>query len=140
MPRRPSLPQEYLTRIETIKKLILVRSGFLSEFGNRDVRIELSDLDYEEKDGQLNFIELSFELTITNLDCGDCDFEIDAIHSELKTLHDRLFKACKFGLTNDLKIKNGLDLRGILTHELYMRNSTFDKIVFGLYFDPAGFH
>lgn len=136
---RIRLPQEYLNRIETIKKAILIRSGFLSEFGNRDVRIELSDLDYEERDGELNFIELSFELTITNLDCDDCDFEIDAIHSELKTLHDKIFKACKFGLTRDLKIKNGLDLRGILTHEIYMRNSSFDKIVFGLYFDPESY-
>jgi hypothetical protein len=137
---RIRLPQDYLNRIEIIKKAILIRSGFLSEFGNKDVKIELSDFDYEEKDGQLNFNELSFDLTITNLDCLDCDFEIDALHSELKTLHDRLIKSCKFGLTSDLKIKNGFDLRGIITHEIYLRHSTFDKIVFGLYFDPAGFY
>lgn len=136
---RQRLPQEYLSRIETIKKLILLRSGFLSEFGNKDVKIELVDFDYREKDNQLNFIELNFDLTITNLDCGDCDFEIDAIHSELKTLQNRLNKACRFGLTSDLRLKNGFDLRGILTHEINMRYSTFDKIVFGLYFDPESY-
>lgn len=136
---RIRLPQDYLNRIEIIKKAILIRSGFLSEFGNKDVKIELSDLDYEERDGELNFIELSFELTITNLECDDCDFEIDSIHHELKILYNRLYKACSFGLTNDLRIKNGLDLRGILTHEIHMRNSSFDKIVFGLYFDPESY-
>jgi len=136
---RARLPQEYMNRIELIKKAILVRSGLLSEFGNRDVKIELVDYDYEKIGDRVNFLEISFDLTITNLDCGDCDFEVDAIYSELIALHNRLNKACRFGLTGDLKIKNGFDLRGILNHEIHMKDSTFDKIVLGLYFDPERF-
>ena len=42
-------PQKYIQKIEDIKRLVLIRSKLLSEFGNEGVKMELDDYSYDQK-------------------------------------------------------------------------------------------
>ena len=67
-------PQKYIQKIEDIKRLVLIRSKLLSEFGNEGVKMELDDYSYDQK---LDiFHELIFTIDLKSIDCDDCDIEL----------------------------------------------------------------
>jgi len=129
------LPELYNKKIDIIKKVILTRSGFLSEFGMNNIRIDLIDPRYRTENNQLKFSELIFEVELRDIDCDECDFELSSILRTLEDYHDRLFEASSIMIDEDLKVKNGTCLRGILNFQIEYANSTINKVVFGVFFD-----
>jgi hypothetical protein len=129
------LPELYNKKIDIIKKVILTRSGFLSEFGMNNIRIDLIDAIYRTENNQLKFSELIFEVALSDIDCDDCDFELRSILRTLEEYQDRLYEASSIMIDEDLKVKNGTCLRGLLNFQIEYANSTINKVVFGVFFD-----
>lgn len=129
-----NFPQKYKSKLETLKRAIIIRSPLRSELGDNNISIELADWDYDQSKEQ--FYEISLEVTITNVECEDCYFEGGMIGEELNVLIEKLYKSAKLKVGPQLQIGGGDNLRGIVTHEVEFRNGDFKKIVFGLIYDP----
>lgn len=130
-----NFPEKYKSKLETLKRAIIIRSPLRSELGDSNISIELSDWDYDQSKEQ--FYEIHLEVTITNFECEDCYFEGGMkIGEELNYLMEQLFKSAKLKVGPQLQIGGGNNLRGIVTHEVEFRNEDFKKIVFGLVYDP----
>ena len=131
------IPEKYRSKIETIKRAILVRSGLLSEFG-RSVTIELTNYDFQNIVDVENpkFYELVFLLKInTSLECDDCAHNPDDIMETINSVLNKVYKASKFFIDDDLMIKNGNSLRGILVEEFRFGFDEINDLSLGIYFD-----
>lgn len=130
-----NFPEKYKSKLETLKRAIIIRSPLRSELGDNNISIELADWDYNQSGEE--FYEIHLEVTITNFECEDCYFEGGMkIGEELNYLMAQLFKSAKLKVGPQLQIGGGNNLRGIVTHEVEFRNEDFKKIVFGLVYDP----
>ena len=127
-----NFPEKYKSKLETLKRAIIIRSPLRSELGDGNISIELADWDYDQSKEQ--FYELHLEVTITNVECEDCYFE--GISEELNVLMEKLMKSAKLKVGPELQVGGGNNLRGIVTHEVDFKNGDFRKIVFGLVYDP----
>jgi len=126
------IPEKYLQKIETIKKVILVRSQLLSEFG-KDVKIEVSNMDYTNE----TTYEIVFELEIKGIvDCSDCSHFPEQILEVIQEYQDKVYKASTFYLDNDLTIKSGNSLRGVLVDSFNYNFSEITNLTFSIFFDP----
>jgi len=133
MPR--NFPEKYKSKLETLKRAIIIRSPLRSELGDSNVSIELADWDYDQSNEE--FYEIHLEVTITNVECEDCYFEPEKIGEEIDSLANKLYKSAKLKVGTQLQIGGGNNLRGIVAHEVEFRNGDFKKIVFGLVYDPS---
>lgn len=133
MPR--NFPEKYKSKLETLKRAIIIRSPLRSELGDSNISIELADWDYDQSKEQ--FYEIHLEVTITNVGCEDCYFEGGIkIGEELNVLIEKLYKSAKLKVGSQLQIGGGNNLRGVVLHEVEFRNGDFKKIVLGLVYDP----
>ena len=128
------IPEKYLQKIEVIKKAILVRSQLLSEHG-KNVKIEVSNMDYSND----TVYEIIFDLEINDIiNCDDCAHFPEQISEVIDGYVNRVHEASRFALDkNDLSIKNGNSLRGVLVDSF---NYSFDEIrglTLSIFFDPA---
>jgi hypothetical protein len=127
-------PQKYIQKIEDIKRLVLIRSKLLSEFGNEGVKMELDDYSYDQK---LDiFHELIFTIDLKYIDCDDCDIEIDSLADTIKNYNDKIINGSRFKVTSKLDIVNGDTTRGVLLSEISYKFSEIQKLSFGLFIDP----
>jgi hypothetical protein len=129
------LPEIYNKKIDIIKKVILTRSGFLSEFGMTNISIDLIDSTYHLESNEFKFTELIFEVGLKGIDCDDCDFELESIMGLIESYKERLYEAASIFIDENLKVKNGNCLRGLLNFQIDYSNSTINKVVFGVFFD-----
>ena len=130
-----NFPEKYKSKLETLKRAIIIRSPLRSELGDSNISIELADWDYDQSKEQ--FYELHFEVIITNVECEDCYFEGGIkIGEELNVLIEKLYKSAKLKVGSQLQIGGGNNLRGVVLHEVEFRNGDFKKIVLGLVYDP----
>jgi len=126
------IPEKYLQKIETIKKAILVRSQLLSEFG-KDVKIEVSNMDY----GSDVVFEIVFDIEIKGIiDCADCSHFPEQILEVIQEYQEKVYNASTFYLDNDLTIKNGNSLRGVLVDSFNYNFSEISNLTFSIFFDP----
>jgi hypothetical protein len=129
-----TLPQKYIQKIEDIKRLVLIRSKLLSEFGNEGVKMELEDYSYNQN---LDiFHELVFYIDLYSIDCDECDFEVDSLADDIKNYKTKILNGARFRLTPKLDIVSGNSTRGVLLSEIKYNFSEFQKLSFGLYIDP----
>jgi hypothetical protein len=129
-----NLPDKYKTKIETIKNIILTTSGILSEYGINSIKFELADF-YESENG---VEEIVFELTIKDVYCPECAFEVNVVSRTINEIIAKIHKGCRFGLTKELKFKNSFNsTRGILLYETKLWRDDFEYIVFGIFLDPG---
>ena len=127
------IPEKYLQKIETIKKAILVRSQLLSEFG-KDVKIEVLNLDYNS---EVTY-EIVLELEIKGIiDCADCSHFPEQILEVIQEYQEKVYNASTFYLDNDLTIKNGNSLRGVLVDSFNYNFSEISNLTFSIFFDPG---
>jgi len=127
-------PQKYIQKIEDIKRLVLIRSKLLSEFGNEGVKIELDDYSYDQK---LDiFHELIFNIDLKSIDCDDCDIEIDYLADTIKNYNSKIINGLKFKVTPKLDIVSGDSTRGVLVSEITYKFSEIQKLSFGVFIDP----
>jgi hypothetical protein len=127
-----NFPEKYKSKLETLKRAIIIRSPLRSELGDSNISIELADWDYDQSKEQ--FYEIHFEVIITNVECEDCYF--DGIGDELNNLTEKLMKSAKLKVGPELQVGGGNNLRGVVLHEVEFRNGDFKKIVLGLVYDP----
>jgi hypothetical protein len=131
------LPEKYRSKIETIKRAILVRSGLLSEFG-RSVTIELTNYDFQSNvdTENITFYELVFSLKInTSLECDDCSHNPNDIMGTINSISNRIYKASKFFIDDDLIIKNGSSLRGVLIDYFTFNVDEINNLEFSIFYD-----
>lgn len=132
--RPRNFPKEYIPKIEDIKKIILIRSKLLSEHG-RNVKIELEDYDYDRNKDI--FYELVFYISLNNVDCGDCDFEVESLASVIQEIKDQILKGASFKLTSNLDVVSGNTTRGVLLSDIDYGFTEFKKLSFNLFIDPG---
>jgi|694.fasta_scaffold14148_10 hypothetical protein len=133
------LPEKYNPKIETIKRAILVRSGFLSEFGNK-VSLELTGGDATRIGSTEKFkiYELFFTLEINGvLDCPDCAHEPNDIINVITEYQEKVYKAAKFYVDEELTIKSGNSLRGVLVNGFKFHWDEIYNVQFEIFFDVA---
>jgi len=133
------LPEKYNQKIETIKRAILVRSGFMSEFGNK-VSLELTGGDASGYGGTEKFkiYELVFTLEINEvLDCPDCAHNPDEILDVITEYQEKIYKAAKFYVDEDLTIKSGNSLRGVLVNGFRFSWDEIHNLQLEIFFDVA---
>jgi hypothetical protein len=131
------IPEKYRSKIETIKRAILVRSGLLSEFG-RSVTIELTNYDFQSNvdTENIKFYELVFLLKInTPLDCAECAHQPKDIMETIDVVFDKIYNASTFFIDDNLIIKNGNSLRGVLVEEFRFGFDEITDLSLGIYFD-----
>jgi hypothetical protein len=133
------LPEKYNPKIETIKRAILVRSGFLSEFGNK-VSLELTGGDATRIGSTEKFkiYELFFTLEIKDvLDCPDCAHNPNEILDVITEYQEKVYKAAKFYVDEELTIKSGNSLRGVLVNGFKFHWDEIHNVQFEIFFDVA---
>jgi hypothetical protein len=133
------LPEKYNPKIETIKRAILIRSGLLSEFGNK-VSLELTGYDANRTNNieNLKIYELIFTLEINGvLDCPDCAHEPNDIIYVITEYQTKIYKAAKFYVGEDLTIKSGNSLRGVLVNGFRFSWDEIHNTQFEIFFDVA---
>ena len=133
------LPEKYYPKIETIKRAILVRSGLLSEFGNK-ISLELTGSDATRIAGneKIKIYELIFTLEINGvLDCPDCAHEPNDIINVITEYQTKIYKAAKFYVDEDLTIKSGNSLRGVLVNGFKFNWDEIHNAQFEIFFDVA---
>lgn len=133
------LPEKYYPKIETIKRAILVRSGLLSEFGNK-VSLELTGSDATRISGveKIKIYELIFTLEINGvLDCPDCAHEPNDIINVITEYQTKIYKAAKFYVDEDLTIKSGNSLRGVLVNGFKFNWDEIYNLQLEIFFDVA---
>jgi len=130
-----NVPENYLSKIKTMKNVILTTSGLLSEYGN-SISLELGDIDYNQNTNEI--YEIVLELKLTDVYCPDCDFEPSMVSNTINEIIRKIIKGCKFGLTNDLQFKNSfISTRGVLLYETKLWRDNFEYILFGIFIDPG---
>ena len=136
------IPEKYRSKIETIKRAILVRSGLLSEFG-KSVTIELTNYDFQSNvdTENIKFYELVFLLKInTSLECDDCAHYPDQIMETINSVSDKVYKASKFFIDDDLMIKNGNSLRGVLIDQFTFSFDEINDLGLSIFYDVGERH
>lgn len=132
-----NFPEKYRQKLETIKRAILIRSGMLSEYGD-NIELRLVNYDLTKIDGQneTKFYELVFLLRIkTNIDCSDCAHNSEDIIIALNEVKNKIYKGATFYIDEDLTIKSGNSLRGILTTSFNYYWDDIEDIEFELFYD-----
>jgi hypothetical protein len=130
-----NIPENILKKIEMLKSLILAKSGLLSEYGS-NVSIITGDVVYDREKNKVN--ELIFEIKINDVDCPECDFEPENISQEIVKLKTKIYKGSVVGLTENLQLKNTYSsLRGVLLYTCDLYGDNFEKLEFGVFFDPG---
>jgi hypothetical protein len=130
-----NFPEKYKSKLETLKRAIIIRSPLRSEIGENNIAIRELWWDYDSTSD--NFYELTLEVTITDLECENCYFDVEDIGKTLGDIVKTLGKSTKLKLSPQLSIGGGNSLRGIATYEVIFREEKFEKIVFGLIYDPG---
>ena len=133
------LPEKYNSKIETIKRAILVRSGLMSEFGNK-ISLELTGSDATRISGaeKIKIYELIFTLEINGvLDCPDCAHEPNDIINVITEYQTKIYKAAKFYVDEDLTIKSGNSLRGVLVNGFKFNWDEIYNLQLEIFFDVA---
>jgi hypothetical protein len=136
------IPEKYRSKIETIKKAILIRSGLLSEFG-KNVTVELTNYDFQNIVTVENpkFYELVFLLKInTTLECDDCAHNPDDIMETIHSVFNKVYEAARFFIDDDLIIKNGSSLRGVLVEEFRFGFDEINDLGFSIFYDVGEQH
>ena len=136
------IPEKYRSKIETIKRAILVRSGLLSEFG-KNITIELTNYDFQNIVTVENpkFYELVFLLKInTTLECYDCAHNPDDIMETIHSVFNKVYKAARFFIDDDLIIKNGSSLRGVLVDKFRFGFDEINDLGFSIFYDVGEQH
>lgn len=128
------IPERYRSKIETIKKAVLIRSGLLSQYKN-DIKIELINYDFAG-DEEITFYELVFLVTIKNgIECLDCSHETDDIIEIIQEIQNKLYEAGRFKLDNDLNVKSGNSLRGSTVDGFSYHFDEIKNLEIGIYYD-----
>lgn len=127
------VPQQYTTKVEKIKNIILSRSGLLTEYGFNNIKIEVEEF-YEFGDNEVSEIVLSLKLN--NVECDECDFEPEQIGKTILKLRDKLTKAASFYISPTLELKSSKSsLRGVLFYDCKIWRSEFEYLTFGIFYD-----
>lgn len=130
-----NVPEIYLSKIKTMRNVILTTSGILSEYGD-SVKLEIADIDYHQPNNEV--YEIVFELTIKDVYCSECDFEPSMVSNTINEIISKILKGCNFGLTKDLQFKNSFNsTRGVLLFETKLWRDNFEYIIFGIFIDPG---
>lgn len=130
-----NVPEKYLSKIKTMKNVILTTSGLLSEYGN-SIELTIGDVAYDIKSDTI--YEIVLELKLTDIYCQECDFEPSMVSTTINEIIHKIIKGCKFGLTNDLQFKNSFtSTRGVLLYETKLLGDNFEYILFGIFIDPG---
>jgi hypothetical protein len=130
-----NVPENYLSKIKTMKNVILTTSGLLSEYGN-SISLELGDIDYNQNVNDV--YEIVLELKLTDVYCPECDHEPNMVSNTINEIIKKIYKGCNFGLTGDLQFKNSfMSTRGVLLYETKLWRDNFEYIVFGIFIDPG---
>ena len=82
--------QKYLNQVGFIKQMIIARSGLHSELRDQ------ADWDYDitdyNTDGSVVY-EFNIYITLNDLDCSDCDYELDALTTTISHYRDKIYKS-----------------------------------------------
>lgn len=119
--------------MNVLKKIILLRSKIIQIYGLQNVKIEVDDLDRKENG---DFLEISFSLKISNIDCDECSFDPQYFTSILHEIYQNLYSACKINVGPTLQSnlqKNSL--RGILLHKVILEHDTIKELELGIFYD-----
>lgn len=128
-----NIPKEFLNKIETLKSLILTKSGLLGEYRKR-VELDVDDIIYFETPNRVT--ELVLKLTIKGLDCDMCDFEPENISREIMNLVSMISNASDVGIDSDFKFAmNYSSLRGVLVGGCNLWRDTFESVEFLIFYD-----
>lgn len=125
--------EEEIHRMNVLKKIILLRSKIIQIYGLQNVKIEVDDLDRKENG---DFLEISFSLKISNIDCDECSFDPQYFTSILHEIYQNLYSACKIYVGPNLQSnlqKNSL--RGILLHKVILEHDTIKEVELGIFYD-----
>lgn len=125
--------EEEIHRMNVLKKIILLRSKIIQIYGLQNVKIEVDDLDRKENG---DFLEISFSLKISNIDCDECSFDPQYFTSILHEIYQNLYSACKINVGPTLQSnlqKNSL--RGILLHKVILEHDTIKELELGIFYD-----
>ena len=130
-----NLPEKYLSKIKTMKNIILTTSGLLSEYGG-NIKLEMGDVHYDQNTYKV--YEIVFELSLTDVYCPECDFEPSMVSRIIEEIIAKILKGCQFGLTDELQFKNSYNsTRGVLLYDCKLWRDNFEKITFGIFIDPG---
>jgi hypothetical protein len=126
---------KYSAKIDKIKNIILSRSGLLSEYGINNVKIEVDEFYENETEG---VTDLVFSITLTDIYCDECDFEPENIGRIILELREKIANASNFYMSGNLDLKSSSSsLRGVLFYESKIWRDTFEKLSFGIFYDPG---
>jgi hypothetical protein len=129
------LNQEQQRGVETIRKAILIRTGFLSEYG-KNVEVKLYDYSMYSQDDE-GVSELVFSVRISGIDVYDAGFETEVLTREIDNMKNKIYGACNFGLeASTLKIRKGNDCRGVTLDSLDYSLDTINELQLSVFFDP----
>jgi hypothetical protein len=82
--------QKYLNQVGFIKQMIIARSGLHS------VLRDQADWDYDmtdyNNDGSVVY-EFSIYVTLNEVDCDECDYELDALTQTISHYRDKIYKS-----------------------------------------------
>lgn len=128
-----NIPEKYRTRIDSLIKLIGIKSKLLSEFGN-EVTIKLNDYlgDFDS-----DLYEISFVVNInTTIECVDCFHNPKEIIDIVNEFADRIYKGASFYLGNDLIARGtGSSLRGVTIDKFNFMYGDVSDIQLTIYYD-----
>lgn len=132
--KRPELLQK---RIDSLVNMIFVRSGISSEFGKQYSNFD-TDCDFKiNDDGTFLVYELVIYIDLQNVDCDECDFEIDSFFDSIKSWKTRLEDSSSIGLNSDLTPTNSFNsLRGVLLGDVSFKYSSLESLGFSIHLDP----
>lgn len=127
------VPQQYTTKVEKIKNIILSRSGLISEYGVNNIKFEVEEF-YEFDNGDVS--EIVFSLRLNDVVCDECDFEPQLISETILEIKNKLENACNFYISPKLELKsNQSSLRGVLFYDCKIWRNEFQELTFGIFYD-----
>jgi len=128
----------HASKIEVIKKAILIRSGFLSEFGS-NVSIEVGNFDFAINTPDQKIYELMLIITINGvIYCSDCMHNPNEISNTIEEYIKKVYRASQFFLDDkDLSIKRGNSLRGVLVDGFKFGFDEITNLSISVYYDPG---
>lgn len=127
------VPQQYTTKVEKIKNIILSRSGLISEYGLDSLKMEVDEF-YESSKGGVEQIVLS--LRLNNIVCDECDFEPHYISEIILEIKNKVEEAANFYISPSLELKsNRSSLRGVLFYDCKIWRNEFEYLTFGIFYD-----
>lgn len=132
--KRPELLQK---RIDSLVNMIFVRSGISSEFGKQYSNFD-TECDFKiNSDGNFLVHELVIYVDLKNVDCPECDFEIDSFMDTIKSWKYKLEESSNIGLNSDLTPTNSFNsLRGVLLGDVSFKYSDLESLGFSIHLDP----